>query len=138
MLSDLHDRIRAIGIVGYSLCWLIFSIGLLNMASTALSSVVLRQKEFTVLETVGMTKFGLMCLLVTENAVILSASALPSCVMSCPVIEIFLSHGFGCSVRVPVWAAAGMTGIVFVIAVGVSMVVWRQIGKTSLSERCRL
>lgn len=68
-LEKLQERLGAIQLTGYSLCGIIFLIGLLNMVNSALTSTVLRRREFAMLETVGMTHAQLRRMLLYENSV---------------------------------------------------------------------
>lgn len=68
-MIELQERLGAIQLTGYSLCGIIFLIGLLNMVNSALTSTVLRRREFAMLETVGMTHAQLRRMLLYENSV---------------------------------------------------------------------
>lgn len=68
-MKALQERLGAIQLTGYSLCGIIFLIGLLNMVNSALTSTVLRRREFAMLETVGMTHAQLRRMLLYENSV---------------------------------------------------------------------
>ena len=68
-MKALQERLRAIQLTGYSLCGIIFLIGLLNMVNSALTSTELRRREFAMLETVGMTHAQLRRMLLYENSV---------------------------------------------------------------------
>lgn len=66
-LADLRVRLAAVRLTGYSLCGIIFLIGLLNMVNSALTSMVLRRREFAMLETVGMTRAQLRRMLLYDR-----------------------------------------------------------------------
>ena len=136
-LAELRVRLAAIRLTGYSLCGIIFLIGLLNMVNSALTSMVLRRREFAMLETVGMTRAQLRKMLLYENSVG-GVFGLASFVVGSVLSGAMLTQAFGVDVA-PISFPA-IVILLFLFAAGgvTAELSYRILTKTSLTERVRL
>ncbi len=135
-LANLRVRLAAIRLTGYSLCGLIFLIGLLNMVNCALTSMVLRRREFAMLETVGMTRAQLRRMLLYENSVG-GVFGLASFVAGSVLSNIMLTQTFGVEIALISLPAIGILLLLFVAGGGTAELSYRMLTKTSLTERIR-
>ncbi len=136
-LADLRVRLAALRLTGYSLCGIIFLIGLLNMINSALTSMVLRRREFAMLETVGMTRAQLRRMLLYENSVG-GVFGLVSFVVGSVLSNAMLTQVFGVDIALISLPAIGILLFLFVAGGVTAELSYRMLTKTSLTERIRL
>lgn len=136
-LANLQARLAALRLTGYSLCGIIFLIGLLNMVNSALTSMVLRRREFAMLETVGMTRSQLRRMLLYENSVG-GVFGLVSFVVGSVLSHAMLTQAFEVDIALLSLPATGI--LVFLFAAGgiTAELSYRMLTKTSLTQRIRL
>ncbi|MCI9219604.1 MAG: ABC transporter permease [Lachnospiraceae bacterium] len=136
-LADLRVRLAALRLTGYSLCGIIFLIGLLNMINSALTSMVLRRREFAMLETVGMTRAQLRRMLLYENSTG-GVFGLVSFAVGSVLSSTLLTQAFGVDIALISVPAMGI--LLFLLAAGgvTAEVSYRMLTRTSLTERVRL
>lgn len=135
-LADLRVRLAALRLTGYSLCGIIFLIGLLNMINSALTSMVLRRREFAVLETVGMTRAQLRKMLLYENSTG-GVFGLASFVVGSVLSSAMLTQTFGVDIALISLPAIGILLFLFVAGGVTAELSYRMLTKTSLTERIR-
>ena len=136
-LADLRVRLAALRLTGYSLCGIIFLIGLLNMVNSALTSMVLRRREFAMLETVGMTRAQLRRMLLYENSVG-GVFGLASFVVGSVLSSAMLTQTFGVDIALISLPAIGILLFLFAAGGVTAELSYRMLTKTSLTERVRL
>nr|MCR4905334.1 ABC transporter permease [Clostridiales bacterium] len=135
-LNELKGQIDALSTVGYSLSAILFLVGMLSVVNAALASSAARQREYAVLEAVGMTGRQLGRMTVCENAfsVLVSAAVLS---VSLPLLPRLLSAGFDADVKLDPVPAVLMLGAQLLLSLAVSWWVFRHHRRRSLSERIR-
>lgn len=136
-LADLRVRLAALRLTGYSLCGIIFLIGLLNMVNSALTSMVLRRREFAMLETVGMTRAQLRRMLLYENSVG-GLFGLASFVVGSVLSGAMLTQTFGVDIALISLPAIGILLFLFTAGGVTAELSYRMLTKQSLTERVRL
>ena len=136
-LADLRVRLAALRLTGYSLCGIIFLIGLLNMVNSALTSMVLRRREFAMLETVGMTRAQLRRMLLYENS-IGGVFGLVSFAVGSVLSNAMLTQTFGVDIALISLPATGILLFLFAAGGVTAELSYRMLTKTSLTERIRL
>ena len=136
-LADLRVRLAALRLTGYSLCGIIFLIGLLNTVNSALTSMVLRRREFAMLETVGMTRAQLRRMLLYENSVG-GVFGLVSFVVGSVLSNAMLTQAFGVDIALISLPAIGILLFLFVAGGVTAELSYRMLTKTSLTERISL
>lgn len=135
-LEDLRERLAAIQLTGYSLCGIIFLIGLMNMVNSALTSTVQRRREFAMLETVGMTRAQLRLMLVYENSVG-GVFGLAAFVVGSALSNALLAQIFNVKVSAISLPAVGILLLLFVIGGVTAELSYRLVTKASLTERVK-
>lgn len=136
-LANLRVRLAAVRFTGYSLCGIIFLIGLLNMVNSALTSMVLRRREFAMLETVGMTRTQLRRMLLYENSVG-GLFGIVSFVVGSVLSNAMLTQAFGVDIALISLPAVGILLFLFAAGGVTAELSYRMLTKTSLNERVRL
>lgn len=135
-MIELQERLGAIQLTGYSLCGIIFLIGLMNMVNSALTSTVQRRREFAMLETVGMTHTQLRLMLLYENSVGgvfgLAAFAVGSALSNTLLAQVF-DVKFS-AISMP---AVGILLLLFVLGAVAAELSYRIVTKSSLTERVK-
>lgn len=135
-MKELQERLGAIQLTGYSLCGIIFLIGLLNMVNSALTSTVLRRREFAMLETVGMTRSQLRLMLLYENSaggVFGLAAFLVGSVLS----NTLLAQTFDVKFSAISLPAVGILLLLFAIGGAAAELSYRLATRASLTERVK-
>ena len=133
-LADLRVRLAALRLTGYSLCGIIFLIGLLNMVNSALTSMVLRRREFAMLETVGMTRAQLRRMLLYENSVG-GIFGLVSFIVGSALSNAMLTQSFGVDIALISLPAIGILLFLFAAGGATAEFSYRMLARTSLTER---
>lgn len=136
-LADLRVRLAALRLTGYSLCGIIFLIGLLNMVNSALTSIVLRRREFAMLETVGMTRAQLRRMLLYENS-LGGVFGLVSFGVGSVLSNAMLTQTFGVDIALISLPAIGILLFLFAAGGVTAEFSYRMLTKVSLTERVRL
>lgn len=135
-MEKLQERLASIQLTGYSLCGIIFLIGLMNMVNSALTSTVQRRREFAMLETVGMTRVQLRRMLVYENSVG-GVFGLAAFVVGSALSNALLAQAFDVKASAISLPAVGILLLLFVIGGVAAELSYRLVTKASLTERVR-
>ena len=135
-MENLQERLGAIQLTGYSLCGIIFLIGLMNMVNSALTSTVLRRREFAMLETVGMTRGQLRRMMVYENSVG-GVFGLAAFVVGSALSNALLARVFDVKVSAISLPAVGILVLLFVVGWVTAELSFRTATKASLTERVK-
>lgn len=135
-MIELQERLGAIQLTGYSLCGIIFLIGLMNMVNSALTSTVLRRREFAMLETVGMTRGQLRRMMVYENSVG-GVFGLIAFAAGSALLNVLLAWGFGVEATAVSLPAVGVLVLLFAAGWLAGEVSCRTVTRASLTERVR-
>lgn len=135
-MIELQERLGAIQLTGYSLCGIIFLIGLMNMVNSALTSTVLRRREFAMLETVGMTRSQLRLMLIYENSVG-GIFGLAAFVAGSALTSGLLTKVSGVKISAISLPAAGSLLLLFVVGALAAELSYRIVTKATLTERVK-
>ncbi len=135
-MKALQERLGAIQLTGYSLCGIIFLIGLMNMVNSALTSTVLRRREFAMLETVGMTRSQLRLMLIYENSMG-GVFGLAAFVAGSALTSGLLAKVSGVKISAISLPAAGSLLLLFVVGALAAELSYRIVTKASLTERVK-
>ena len=135
-LEKLQSRLFALRLTGYSLSGMIFLIGVLNMINSALTSMLLRRREFAMLETVGMTRLQLRQMLLYENSVG-GAFGLISLVIGSLLSGTVLTAAFGMEISILSLPAVGILLLLLVVGAVTAEISYRFLAGTSLTERMK-
>ena len=135
-MKALQERLGAIQLTGYSLCGIIFLIGLMNMVNSALTSTVLRRREFAMLETVGMTRGQLRRMMVYENSVG-GVFGLAAFVVGSALSNALLARVFDVKISAISLPAVGILLLLFAIGGVAAEFSYRLATRASLTERVK-
>ena len=135
-MKALQERLGAIQLTGYSLCGIIFLIGLMNMVNSALTSTVLRRREFAMLETVGMTRGQLRRMMVYENSAG-GVFGLAAFVVGSALSNALLARVFDVKVSAISLPAVGILLLLFAIGGVAAEFSYRLATRASLTERVK-
>jgi len=135
-LEELRARLAAIQLTGYSLCGIIFLIGLMNMVNSALTSTVQRRREFAMLETVGMTRAQLRLMLIYENSVG-GVFGLVAFAVGSALSNALLAQVFDVKISAISLPAVGILLLLFVIGAVTAEFSYRIVTKSPLTERVK-
>ena len=135
-MKELQERLGAIQLTGYSLCGIIFLIGLMNMVNSALTSIVQRRREFAMLETVGMTRSQLRLMLIYENSVG-GIFGLAAFVAGSALTSGLLAKVSGVKISAISLPAAGSLLLLFVVGALAAELSYRIVTKATLTERVK-
>jgi len=114
-LEELQNRLLAISLTGYSLCAIIFLIGMMNTVNSALSSVIERRRECAMLEAVGMTDRQMMRMMLLENFRVAGLAGCITAFVGIPLVTVILRSAMGAAV--PISWQAGLLMLAVCIAV---------------------
>ena len=135
-LEKLGSRLFALRLTGYSLSGIIFFIGVLNMINSALTSMLLRRREFAMLETVGMTRLQLRQMLLYENSVG-GVFGMISLVIGSLLSGTVLTAAFGMEISILSLPAVGIMLLLLVVGAVTAEISYRFLAGTSLTERMK-
>jgi len=137
-LEELQNRLLAISLTGYSLCAIIFLIGMMNTVNSALSSVIERRQECAMLEAVGMTDRQLMRMMLIENFRNAGLSGCITALVGIPLITVLLRA----AIREPIPIAwlPGLLMLALCIAVSIlsGFAAYRLTKSSSVVERIKV
>lgn len=135
-LDELQSRLFALRLTGYSLSGMIFLIGVLNMINSSLTSMLLRRREFAMLEAVGMTRSQLRRMLLYENSVG-GAFGLFSLILGSFLFDVVLTAALRAEISVFSLPALGIMLILFTAGGVTAELAYRVLTGTSLTERLK-
>ena len=137
-LEEMQQRMFAIQITGYSLCMIIFIIGVMNTINSALSSVIERRQECAMLEAVGMTDRQMMKMMLLENFWTGGLAGSVTALIGLPVITGILRAAL--EEPLPVSYFSGILMLVICIAVSIlsGLAVFRLTKSSAVVERIKV
>lgn len=137
--EELQNRLFAIRLTGYSLCAIIFAIGLINMINSSLSSVMERRREYAMLEAVGMTGRQMQTMMLTEGFIGGALAIAITLIIGAPAVKLFMNAVIiGKGVSVNIIPAIVMLALELAVSALTSLVSFRNIRKTPLTGRLRV
>lgn len=136
-----QTTISTMQVLGEGLSILLLLIGLLNFINTLFSGVISRQREFAVMESIGMTKRQLFHMMMWEGAI----SALLSSVigLAASVIIYFILDKAVSSIikyaafSFPVFSAVGFVFILFTLCLTAAYIMYRYSSRNSVAQQLR-
>ncbi|WP_322169107.1 ABC transporter permease [Acutalibacter caecimuris] len=134
--EELQERLAAIQLTGYGLCGIIFLIGLMNMVNSAITSTILRRREFALLEAVGMTHAQLRRMLLYENSVG-GLFGLGAFAVGSALSYTLLAQAFGVQAHAVSMPAVGILLLLFAAGSVAAEFAYRIVIKASLTERVK-
>jgi putative ABC transport system permease protein len=119
VLTEFQSRLKAIRIVGYSLCFIVFLIGVLNYMNTVICGIYERRNEIALLEIVGMTRQQMKQMLLWESMIYYIITTITCLLLGIPLIKVFLNKALDTNMVVHVNMIPFVVMIVFLMLIGV-------------------
>lgn len=140
---DQFDSSRSMfQLLGFTLSFIIFLVGVLNFLNAVLTSILTRRREFAVLQSVGMTGRQLKMMLIWEGLLyslsIITVSLLIS-IATAPLLGTALTSIFWFfTLRFSLLPVAVMTPVFLFLGVILPLLCYRAVSKQSIVERLRM
>ena len=141
LIEHYQEQTRANTVMGFAISLIIAFVGILNFVNSMLTAIVSRQKEFAMIQSIGMTKRQLRSMLIDEGLYYAGSTLLASYVLSA------LAVGIGVRMLVaPDWTATFhftllplviCTPILIVFAILIPCICFKNLEKQSIVERLR-
>lgn len=127
--------------IGGALCIIIGLIGIANFVNSMLTSILTRQKEFAMLQSIGMTGKQLRAMLTFEGMFYAIGTIIASAVLG-TLFSVIIVRGISSSVwfftyRFVIWPMLVLYPFLLVITVVIPALLYKKIAKTSIIERLR-
>lgn len=133
LIDHYREQTRASTIMAFAISFVIAVVGVLNFVNSMLTAIFSRQKEFAMLQSIGMTRRQLRNMLISEGLYYAGITLVLSYVLSALVV--------GVGVRLLVagdWTAtSSRTPILLAFAVLIPVCCFKNIEKQSIVERLR-
>lgn len=139
--QEMQGFIRIFQTIGYSLCFIIALIGILNYVNTVITGMLTRRNEFAILESVGMTRKQLKKMLVAEGlysvllTIVIAGTA--GLGLSYLVAKGIADHIAFAEFRMSTLPLAGVVPLLIVIALTTTLASYRRMSRMSIVERLR-
>lgn len=128
--------------LGGTLSFIVGLIGVLNFFNTMLTAIFSRQREFAVLQAVGMTEKQLKTMLIWEGILYTLGAALAALILSIgisPLLRSGLESMFWFfTYRTTFWPVAAVTPIFAALGIGIPALTCRTAQRRSVVERLRM
>ena len=141
LIEHYQEQTRANTVMGFAISLIIAFVGILNFINTMLTAIVSRQKEFAMIQSIGMTKRQLRCMLIDEGLCYAVSTLAASYVLG--------TLGVGIGIRAMVsgdWTATFhftlmplviCTPILIIFAILIPYICFKNLEKQSIVERLR-
>lgn len=141
LMEHYQEQTRANTVMGFAISLIIAFVGILNFINSMLTAIVSRQKEFAMIQSIGMTKRQLRSMLIDEGLYYAGSTLLASYVLGA------LAVGIGARMMVSTdWTATFhftllplviCTPILIVFAILIPYICFKNLEKQSIVERLR-
>ena len=140
-LEDAHSYIFSMQVIMYSIVSLLLLMGIMNYFNVIATSITARQKEFAVMEAIGMTRKQLRGMLIMEGlyyAAIVSALVMGPGSVIMILIGKYLKADKAYFVFEYPWIAAGLAlGLMILFCIMLPLKTYRRVTTDSVIERLR-
>ena len=141
LMEHYQEQTRANTVMGFAISLIIAFVGILNFINSMLTAIVSRQKEFAMIQSIGMTKRQLRSMLIDEGLYYAGSTLLASYILGA------LAVGIGVRMMVSTdWTATFhftllplliCTPILIVFAILIPYICFKNLEKQSIVERLR-
>lgn len=131
-IEDMKQFMLTLKIVGFTLSGILSLIGILNFINMMATSIIIRKREFAVLQSIGMTKSQLKRMLIYEGGYIMGIVSVVTGLIS--IALNLMMTTFKLQLHIPVFVVM-MILMIFVMFIPV--LVYKSIEKSSIVERIR-
>ena len=141
LIEHYQEQTRANTVMGFAISLIIAFIGILNFINSMLTAIVSRQKEFAMIQSIGMTKRQLRCMLIDEGLCYavstLAASYLLGTLGVAIGIRAMVSGDWTATFHFTLMPLVICTPILIIFAILIPYICFKNLEKQSIVERLR-
>lgn len=141
LIEHYQEQTRANTVMGFAISLIIAFVGILNFINSMLTAIVSRQKEFAMIQSIGMTKRQLRNMLIDEGlyyaGITLFASFLMSALAVGVGVRMMVSTDWTATFHFTLLPLVICTPILIVFAILIPYICFKNLEKQSIVERLR-
>ena len=141
LIEHYQEQTRANTVMGFAISLIIAFIGILNFINSMLTAIVSRQKEFAMIQSIGMAKRQLRCMLIDEGLCYavstLAASYLLGTLGVAIGIRAMVSGDWTATFHFTLMPLVICTPILIIFAILIPYICFKNLEKQSIVERLR-
>ena len=141
LMEHYQEQTRANTVMGFAISLIIAFVGILNFINSMLTAIVSRQKEFAMIQSIGMTKRQLRSMLIDEGLYYAGSTLLASYVLGALAVGIgvrmMVSTDWTATFHFTLLPLVICTPILIVFAILLPYICFKNLEKQSIVERLR-
>lgn len=141
LIEHYQKQTRANTVMGFAISLIIAFVGILNFINSMLTAIVSRQKEFAMIQSIGMTKRQLRCMLIDEGLYYAVSTLVASYVLGTLGVAIgvrtMVSGDWTATFRFTLMPLVICTPILIIFAILIPYICFKNLEKQSIVERLR-
>lgn len=141
LMEHYQEQTRANTVMGFAISLIIAFVGILNFINSMLTAIVSRQKEFAMIQSIGMTKRQLRSMLIDEGLYYAGSTLLSSYILGALVVGIgvrmMVSTDWTATFHFTLLPLLICTPILIVFAILIPYICFKNLEKQSIVERLR-
>lgn len=141
LIEHYQEQTRANTIMGFSISIIIAFVGVLNFINSMVTAIVSRQKEFAMIQSIGMTKRQLCSMLVDEGLYYAGSTLVASYVLGTLAVTIgvraMVSGDWTATFHFTLLPLIICTPILIILAILIPYLCFKNLEKQSIVERLR-
>ncbi len=141
LIEHYQEQTRANTVMGFAISLIIAFVGILNFINSMLTAIVSRQKEFAMIQSIGMTKRQLRCMLIDEGLCYAVSTLAASYVLGTLGIAIgiraMVSGDWTATFHFTLMPLVICTPILIIFAILIPYICFKNLEKQSIVERLR-
>ena len=141
LIEHYQEQTRANTVMGFAISLIIAFVGILNFINTMLTAIVSRQKEFAMIQSIGMTKRQLRCMLIDEGLSYAVSTLAASYVLGTLGVAIgiraMVSGDWTATFHFTLMPLVICTPILIIFAILIPYICFKNLEKQSIVERLR-
>ena len=136
-----QEQTRANTVLGFAVSFIIALIGILNFVNSMATAIVSRQKEFAMIQSIGMTKRQLRNMLMCEGMYYAGSTLLASCLLGALAVAVgvrmMVSGDWTATFHFTLMPLVICTPVLIILAIVIPYICFRNLEKQSIVERLR-
>lgn len=141
LIEHYQEQTRANTVMGFAISLIIAFVGILNFINSMLTAIVSRQKEFAMIQSIGMTKRQLRCMLIDEGLSYAVSTLAASYVLGTLGVAIgiraMVSGDWTATFHFTLMPLVICTPILIIFAILIPYICFKNLEKQSIVERLR-
>lgn len=142
LIDHYREQTRANTVTGFAISLIIAFVGILNFVNSMVAAIVSRQKEFAMIQSIGMTKRQLRAMLIDEGLYYAAITLLASYILSALAVGIgvrtMVSGDWTATFHFTLTPLAICTPILILFAILIPYICFKNLEKQSIVERLRM